>query len=169
HQHFDPPLYFVQNEETVYMYGTYLYNSYGGDNLLGTYTAIHPNCQYQGMSADTDICFVLLQTFKTEDIQKPYAKVAFLKTSYSSAQVKQYEEYTLDVALLEDYIIYQDDTIIVYDFFEFTDAPSLNEQLKSLAEQARFAELGIDLSWISDMRDYFLETDGGVGRFITKS
>mgnify|MGYP003769954981 CR=1 FL=1 len=167
HQHFDPPLYYVQEEETTFQYGTYFFASYGGDNLVGVYTVLHPQCMYTAASADTMVCLSLLQAFLRSDVEREGAQIKFLRTEETVSGAVSYVPYTLSPGELETYQVYEDEEIVVYDFLGLTSAPPLDEQLKEDAQGELLEQKGIDLSWIFDMRDYFLKADGGIGRFLS--
>ncbi len=169
HSYFEPPLYYVQEEETSFQYGTCFFASYGGDNLVGGYTAFHPQCMYAAANADTMVCLSLLQAFLRSDVEKEDARIAFLRTEKTASGAVRYVPYTLSPEETNTYQVYEDEEIVVYDFLGLTSAPPLDKQLEEGAQGDFLEQKGIDLSWISDMRDYFIETDGGIGRFLTKS
>lgn len=168
HPYFEPPLYYVQEEETTFQYGAYFFASYGGDNLVGVYTALHPQCMYTAANADTMVCLSLLQAFLRSDVDMENAQIAFLRTEKTASDTVRYVPYTLSPNEVDAYKVYEDEEIVVYDFLELTSAPLLDEQLEEGVQGELLSQKGIDLSWIFDMRDYFLETDGGIGRFFTK-
>jgi len=166
HPYFEPPLYYVQEEETTFQYGTYFFLSYGGDNLVGMYTALHPQCMYNAANADTMVCLSLLQAFLRSDVEREDAQIAFLRTEETASGTVRYVPYTLSPEEVNKYKVYEDEKIVVYDFLMLTSAPPLDEQLKKDAQEEFLEQKGIDLSWILDMRNYFLEADGGIGRFL---
>jgi len=169
HSYFEPPLYYVQEEETTFQYGTYLFASYGGDNLVGIYTVLHPQCMYTAANADTMVCLSLMQAFLRSDVDMENARIVFLRTEKTASGTVRYVPYTLSPDEVDAYKVYEDEEIVVYDFLGLTSAPPLDEQLEEGVQGELLSQKGIDLSWIVDMRDYFIESDGGIGRFLTKS
>lgn len=147
------------------------YGVYGSGNLWGSYTVLSPNCLYVVPGSETSVCFSLLQAFRRSELEAPGAQIEFLQEEirqYPNDRTGRiYTHYGLPVAEVEAYRVYADEEIVVYDFFPFTNAPPLEEQLEELAQEWNYQERGIDLTWPLELRDAILER--GVGSFIQKT
>lgn len=161
-----PPYYFSMEQHSAYLdsVGMYLIGYYGAGNLWGKYTVVQPDCGYAG-GFDHSVVFAILQAFKREDIEAPQAHIEFIKGNQESNNVVH---YALPVAQLEEYKVYEDEDIVVYDFLPFTDAPSYAEQMQLLAQERNYDERGIQWRWFIDVGEFFHNAPGGIGSFIHK-
>lgn len=138
----------------------------GGENLYGRMTAIQPVCPYRALTSDTYMTIVVLQAFLNEELETPGVRIPFLQP-YVRGNLALRHLYGRDLADVEEFKVYEDDTITVYDFFILSQAPLLEEQLRDNAESLHLDEFGIDYLWLLEVDTYLRDvTQGGVGRFI---
>lgn len=155
--------------------GLYIAPVYGGERLLGEYTVLQPGAVQTSPGNPTS--FALLQAFSRSELERSNAAVKFLRrTKPKNSDEDYYQiysdgpfgEFSLAPDQLEDYVVFRDDAIVVYDFFEFSKAPPLEDQLIYLAAVDGYQQYGTDAPTILAARNALLAGEDGLGRYIRK-
>ncbi|MEG0853506.1 MAG: hypothetical protein RSF82_06515 [Angelakisella sp.] len=158
--------------------GMYKAGVYGGERLIGDYTVLQPVYTSGAEGPANPSSFSLLQAFKKSDIERSETGIRFLRRTKPKAAEEDYyqaytngpfDEFSMSPLALENYIVYSDNDIVVYDFFEFSKAPSLEDQLTSLSQTQDYQQYSIKTDWVTGARQAIFGSEGGIGRFIRKS
>ena len=130
---------------------TVLYACSGGGDMFGVSAPI-----------------MILQAFRNEDLEKPGALICFWQP-YARGNRNLLHPYGRIPAHVEDYKIYQDEEITVYDFYLLAELPLLEDYLAEQAEDLRrFGHYDKwPCMWLLDVDIWFRNVPlGGPGRFI---
>ena len=165
----EPPYEVMTLETSVFPYSStgekYSTNAEGGLSLYGRMTAVRLRLEYSDINS-SKVSPVLLQAYLNEELETLGARIPFLQP-YARGNLSLRRIYGRDPEDLEDYVVYRDETITVYDLFLLTENPRLEEQLQAAAEFDGLPERGIDHLWLLEVDTYLRDvTQGGVGRFI---
>ncbi|MEG2073839.1 MAG: hypothetical protein RRY54_03650 [Angelakisella sp.] len=157
--------------------GLYTADVYGGERLLGDYTALQPTYSTENDAPTNPSSFALLQAFKKVDLARSGAGIRFLRRDKPKNSGEDYfrgysegpfSEFSLEPAALQNYVVYENEAVVVYNFFDFAKPPSLDEQLQNLSNTEGYEQYGIRANKTVAMCNAVLNAPGGLGQYIRK-
>ena len=111
----EPPYEVMTLETSVFPYSStgekYSTNAEGGLSLYGRMTAVRLRLEYSDINA-SKVSPVLLQAYLNEELETPGVRIPFLQP-YIRGNLSLRRVYGRELEDVEDYMVYQDETITV--------------------------------------------------------
>lgn len=157
--------------------GIYSAPVYGGERLLGGYTVLQPAYAEGETANGNPSSLALLQAFKRSELESGDAAIRFLRRSKPKSSSDDYykiytdgpfNEFSIAPELLENYVVFKDSDIVVYNFFDFAKAPPLVEQLGHLEGAEGYGQYSAQTADIAAAGNLLLSAPGGIGQYIRK-
>lgn len=157
--------------------GLYTADVYGGERLLGDYTVLQPTYSTESSTPVNPSSFALLQAFKKVDLERSGAGIKFLRRDKPKSAGEDYfkgytegpfSEFALEPLALKNYIVYENEAIVVYDFFDFAKPPELEAQLEGMGSTEGYEQYGVKIKNTVAICNAVVNAEGGLGQHIKK-
>ena len=150
------------------MYGGIFANgAWGSGALWGRYTVVQPDLS-QSMTRDNGVALAALQAFTQEELALPGPAVQFQHRDERGRPAAGEGLLLLSAGELEEYLVYSDEAIAVYDFASFPGNLPLEEQLAMEKDGNPFVTPEVEERVLA-VGKYLAQLPGGIGSLIYKT